>query len=296
MSSEVIAALATVAVLLAAAATYIYATAPAPVRAVDLLMSDPAARRAGRDWRTPLEESGLGRALAADLRRGGMSMRSSTLMLLSLGLLLVLGLTLNFVVGIVAAALPFFVVRRRAGQHAKQFAQQLPAVLDLIANALRAGQSEAQAFALVAEQTKGAAGAEFTRMHQALGLGATVDGVTTGLLERLPSPDLELVVDAIQLAHRVGGNLAEMLGGIATTIRNRSRLEGEVRALTAQGRASVYLVTALAPVGLLIISFINPAWGETLFNTTAGRAVLITAAVLELVGYVTATRASAVEV
>ncbi len=94
----------------------------------------------------------------------------------------------------------------------------------------------------------------------------------------------------------MGGNLAEMLGGIAGTIRARSRLEGEVKALTAQGRMSTYLVTALAPVGLLLISFINPAWGNTLFNTLPGRVVLVTVAVLELIGYVTASRASAVEV
>lgn len=269
--------------------------APAPVTAADLLM-DRGVRREGRDQRTPIEQSPIGLALDADLRRAGMSMRSSTLLLVMLVLLVGGGLALNWIVGIVAAALPYVFVRRRAGGHAKEFAQQLPGVLDLIASALRAGQSETQAFALVAEQTKGAAGEEFKRMHQALGLGSTVEGVTQALLERMPSPDLELVVDAIQLAHKVGGNLAEMLAAIAATIRARSRLAGEVRALTAQGRASTYFVTALAPIGLLLISFINPAWGETLFQTVAGRIVLGIAAVLEIVGFFTARAASAVEV
>ena len=295
MSSEVVGAVAALAAVLALAGLAIYLRAPAAVSAADLLM-DTAARRTGSDRRALLERSPIGTALDADLRRAGMSMRSSTLLLVMLALLVFGGLALNWVVGIVAGALPYFFVRRRAGRHAKEFAQQLPAVLDLIASALRAGQSETQAFALVAEQTKGAAGEEFRRMHQALGLGATSESVTQALLERLPGPDLELVVDAIQLAHKVGGNLAEMLGGIATTIRDRSRLEGEVRALTAQGRASTYLVTALAPIGLLLISLINPAWGQTLFETTAGRIVLGVAATLELIGFFTARAAAAVEV
>lgn len=292
---ELVAVLCAVATVAAVTGGYAYLRAPVPVTAVDLLMASGAPREGG-GWRPMIERSVIGRALDADLRRAGMTMRASTLVLLVLGLLVILWLVVNPVAGIVAALVPYVLVRRRAGRHAREFAQQLPAVLDLMANALRAGQSEAQSFQLISEQMKGAAGEEFKRMHQALGLGATVEGVTQALLERLSSPDLELVVDAIQLAHRVGGNLAEMLGGIATTIRNRSRLEGEVRALTAQGRMSTYLVTALAPVGLLLIAFINPAWGNTLFNTLPGRAVLITAAVLEVIGYIAASRASAVEV
>ncbi len=295
MSPEVFAAMFALAAVAAMVGGYVYTHAPAPVTAVDLLMASGAPREGG-GWRPALERTAIARALEVDLRRGGMTMRSSTLILISLGLLIVLWLLLNPIVAIVAAIVPYVLVKRRAGRHAKEFETQLPAVLDLMANALRAGQSEAQAFQLISEQTKGAAGEEFKRMHQALGLGATVEGVTGTLLERLPGGDLELVVDAIQLAHRVGGNLAEMLGGIATTIRNRSRLEGEVKALTAQGRMSTYLVTALAPVGLLLISFINPAWGNTLFNTLLGRIVLVTVGVLELIGYLTASRAAAVEV
>ncbi len=78
--------------------------------------------------------------------------------------------------------------------------------------------------------------------------------------------------------------------------RDRGRLEGEIRALTAQQRASVWLVTALAPIGLLFINFINPEWGALLFGTTLGRIVLGIALVLEIVGYVFARQASVVEV
>ena len=281
----------------------VYLRAPAPPRASDILFEGTAPRGRG-DLREAIEATPIGRRLDADLRRAGMKVRGGdlaiVLALVLLASLVVLpamfGPTLGVPFAIAAALVPYLVIRRRAGRHAREFETQLPAVLDLIASALRAGQTEPQSFALVAEQMKGAAQEEFARMKREIDLGANVDAVTQSLLDRLPSRELELVVDAVQLAHRVGGDLAEMLAAIAGSIRDRTRLEGEIRALTAQQRASVWLVTALAPIGLIFINLINPEWGALLFGTTLGRIVLGIALVLEIVGYVFARQASVVEV
>lgn len=289
-------ALAAVAVAIFVVGAYAYLRAPVPPRAVELLADQPGRRGAMLDPRVAVERSAIGRRLASDLRAAGMTMRSSSLLSVMAAILLVGWLVFHPAVGVVGALLPYLVIRRRAGQHAREFARQLPAVLDLIAGALRAGQNETQAFAVVADEMHGAAAEEFRRMERQLALGGTVEDVTQSLLERLPSADLELAVDAIQLSHRVGGNLAQMLADIAATIREHRRLEGEIRALTAQGRASVYMVTALAPLGLLAISFLNPPWGQLLFETTGGRIALGLVFALELVGYLLAQRMASVEV
>lgn len=280
----------------------LYARAPAEKGASDFLREAEAGPKRF-DLAKAIDDSPIGQRIAQDLAAAGMTRRPSSFLFLTAGILAGALLVLPGMFGDIAlliaplaAAIPYVFVRRRAGQHLRQFKRQLPAVLDLLANSLRAGQSEPQAFALVGTEMQGAAAIEFKRMQRAIELGATVDSVTEDLLRRIPDPDLELVVDAVQLAHRVGGNLPTMLADIAKTIRDRSRLEMEVNALTAQVRASVYLVTALVPLGVLAISLLNPEWGRLLFQTTAGRVILGVAFGLELVGYVVAKRASVVEV
>jgi len=301
MSAMAAAAFAGLALGLAFVGLTMYVRAPVPPRAADLL----AERRQGSrgDALGVIDSSPVGKLVARDLDRAAMSQRPASFILLT-ATLLAGGLVVlpaffgdpGVIFALVAAAIPYLVVRRRAGRHAREFKRQLPAVLDLLASALRAGQSEMQAFALAGNEMPGAAGEEFRRMHEELQLGATVDSVTSALLVRLPDPDLELAVDAIQLSHRVGGNLAEMLGQISGTIRDRVRLGAEIRALTAQARASVYLVTALAPIGLFFISLVNPEWGTLLFETTGGRIALGIAFTLELIGFLTARSVSRVNV
>jgi len=302
MSPQIVVALAAAAAALGVVGVVLYLAAPRQRTAASFL-AERSMRAPARDLLAPIDASLLGRRLAADLAAAGMTTRPSALLLMTVAVLLggawiLPGLfsEVGYVLALAAAAIPYVVVRRRAGRHAREFKRQLPAVLDLMANGLRAGQTELQVFSLIATEMSGAAKEEFERMHRELELGATVEGVTSSLLERIPDAELELAVDAIHLSHRVGGDLAQMLGEISGTIRQRDRLKLEVGALTAQARASVYLVTALAPIGLLAISAINPEWGRLLFQTPAGRILLAIVFTLVGVGYLTARRASMVEV
>lgn len=302
MSPQIVVALAAAAAALGVVGVVLYLAAPRERTAASFL-AERSMRAPARDALAPVDSSPLGRRLAADLAAAGMTTRPSALLLMIGGILIASAWVLpglfsevGYVLALAAAAIPYVVVRRRAGRHAREFKRQLPAVLDLMANGLRAGQTELQVFSLIATEMSGAAKEEFERMHRELELGATVEGVTSSLLERIPDAELELAVDAIHLSHRVGGDLAQMLGEISGTIRQRDRLKLEVGALTAQARASVYLVTALAPIGLLAISAINPEWGRLLFQTPAGRILLTIVFTLVGVGYLTARRASMVEV
>jgi tight adherence protein B len=101
---------------------------------------------------------------------------------------------------------------------------------------------------------------------QEVGLGLSTETALANLLRRVPSDDLDLMITAVNIQHEVGGNLAQILESIAHTIRERVRIKGEIRTLTAQGRISGYVITAL-PVGLAIfLSMINPGYMAPMFT------------------------------
>ncbi|MDP9314836.1 MAG: type II secretion system F family protein, partial [Chloroflexota bacterium] len=107
---------------------------------------------------------------------------------------------------------------------------------------------------------------EFRRVVQEVGLGLSTEAALANLLRRVPSDDLDLMITAINIQHEVGGNLSAILDSIAHTIRERVRIKGEIRTLTAQGRISGYVITAL-PVGLAIfMTLINPGFMAPIFT------------------------------
>jgi tight adherence protein B len=157
-------------------------------------------------------------------------------------LVLLIGLFIGFL-------LPrFWLARRRNGRLAA-FNKQLPDTITLIANALRAGSSFLQAIELVVRETRPPISIEFARVIREVNLGLPFEQALENMVRRVRSDDLELMATAISIQHTVGGNLAEILDSIAFTIRERVRIKGEIRTLTAQQRLSGYVV-GLLPIGL----------------------------------------------
>ena len=159
--------------------------------------------------------------------------------------------------------LPRWYVKRRQGKRINQFNKQLPDTITLIANALRAGSSFLQAIELVVREARPPISTEFARVIREVNLGLPFEAALENLVRRVRSEDLELMVTAISIQYTVGGNLAEILDSIAYTIRERVRIKGEIRTLTAQQRMSGYVVAFLpiALVGMLTIiapSFMQP--------------------------------------
>ncbi len=163
-------------------------------------------------------------------------------------IILLVGLLVGFM-------LPRFWLGRRKGGRLSTFNKQLPDTITLIANALRAGSSFLQAIELVVRESQPPISTEFGRVIREVNLGLSFEVALENMVRRVRSDDLELMATAISIQHTVGGNLAEILDSIAYTIRERVRIQGEIRTLTAQQRLSGYVVGFL-PIGLAGFLFI----------------------------------------
>jgi tight adherence protein B len=162
--------------------------------------------------------------------------------------------------------LPRFWLNRRKSSRLNAFNKMLPDTITLIANGLRAGSSFLQAIELVVRESRPPITTEFSRVIREVNLGLPFDAALENMVRRVKSDDFELMATAISIQHQVGGNLAEILDSIAFTIRERIRIKGEIRTLTAQQRLSGYVVAGL-PIGLAAILFvIAPTFFSPMFE------------------------------
>lgn len=162
--------------------------------------------------------------------------------------------------------LPRFWLNRRKNGRLNSFNKQLPDTITLIANALRAGSSFLQAIELVVRESRPPISTEFSRVIREVNLGLPFEQALENMVRRVRSDDLELMATAISIQHQVGGNLAEILDSIAYTIRERVRIKGEIRTLTAQQRLSGYVV-GLLPIGLAGFLFVAaPGFMDPMFD------------------------------
>jgi len=151
--------------------------------------------------------------------------------------------------------LPRLWLGRRKSGRLGAFNKQLPDTITLLANGLRAGSSFLQAVELVVSESRPPVSTEFSRVIREVNLGLPFEQAMENMVRRVRSYDLELMATAINIQHTVGGNLAEILDSIAYTIRERIRIQGEIRTLTAQQRLSGYVVGFL-PIGLAGFLFV----------------------------------------
>ncbi|MGB7873611.1 MAG: type II secretion system F family protein [Anaerolineales bacterium] len=173
----------------------------------------------------------------------------------------------SFLIGAVLGAFaPRFYVKRQQRQRLNKFNDQLGDMLNLMVNGLRAGYSTMQAMEAISKELPTPINDEFRRVIQEMQLGVPMETALDNLLRRIPSDDLDFVVTAINVQREVGGNLAEILDSISYTIRERVRIKGEIRVMTAQVRASGTLLSII-PMGLaLILWFMNPDYLLSFFE------------------------------
>jgi tight adherence protein B len=228
-----------------------------------------------------VEQRDFGANLSRDLARADLKLKPSEFLFLWAGaivgvpvaMLLLsvvfsgLGNPIVLLVGaLVGAWLPRFWLGRRKGGRLNAFNKQLPDTITLIANALRAGSSFLQAIEMVVRESRPPISTEFGRVIREVNLGLPFDQALENMVRRVRSDDLELMATAISIQHTVGGNLAEILDSIAFTIRERVRIKGEIRTLTAQQRLSGYVVGFL-PIGLAMFLFIAaPGFMQPMFD------------------------------
>jgi tight adherence protein B len=167
---------------------------------------------------------------------------------------------------VLAFLIPELLLRRSINNRQLQFERQLVDVLVLTTGAVRAGYSLPQALELVSREMRAPASEEFRRVRHEIGLGLSLTQALNNLVARMQNDDLYLVVTAININTQVGGNLVTMLQAVTATIRERIRLFGEVRVLTAQQRFGSFILTFL-PIGIGAGMFvINPDYMKRLFE------------------------------
>jgi tight adherence protein B len=269
---------------------------------------DKESKGALTDWvNKRVEKSSFGDRIARDLARADLKFKPGEYMALYViaivgGALIVymIGgrLLLSALIGaVIGAFLPGLYVNSQKGKRLVKFNDQLPDMLNLVVNGLRAGYSTMQAMEAVSKELPAPICDEFKRVVQEMQLGIPMEKALENLLRRIPSEDLDFVVTAINVQREVGGNLAEIMDVISYTIRERVRIKGEIRALTAQ---AIYSGRALAimPVGLLcILYFLNRTYVMEFFkNGFCGWIPLAVAGLLIIFGYFVMTRIANVEV
>lgn len=179
---------------------------------------------------------------------------------------------------------PRWFVRLLAARRLARLRAQLPEGLGTLSTSVRAGLSLPQALAQGAESVAAPLGEELGRITRETALGGTLEAALESFERRAPLPEVQLLVAALKLARSTGGSLAPLLDQLTETLRERERLRGHVRTLTAQGRLSGWVV-GLMPVALLgIVSVVDPEFLAPLVRTPAGLMLLGSAVALELIG------------
>src|SRR6267378_6929654 len=231
--------------------------------------------------------------VARDLARANLKLKVAEYYYIRIGTALGLGLVLGVlrdplsgVIGVLLGyMLPRLYVGRRIGGRLGAFNKQLPDTITLLSNSLRAGSSFLQSIELVSRESPAPMGPEMGRVVREVNLGLSMEEALSNLVRRIKSDDLDLMVTAIGVQQQVGGNLAEILDTIAFTIRERVRIKGEIRTLTAQGRYSGYLV-AFLPIAIMItLNFINPEFMQPLFTELIGQILLVVGGIMMSIGF-----------
>ncbi|MEN6452001.1 MAG: type II secretion system F family protein [Thermoguttaceae bacterium] len=187
-------------------------------------------------------------------------------------------------VAIMMGLMPLLWLMMRRRKRLKTFASQLPDALEMLARTLRAGQSLAFGFNLVASEMPQPIGKEFGRVFEEQNLGVPLEESLRSLTERVPNLDLQFFVTAIILQRQTGGDLAEILDKIGNLIRERFRIWGQVQALTGEGRLSGIVLMALPFVLFIAVYQLNPDYIMVLFTDPTGTKMLAGAVLMQILG------------
>lgn len=189
-----------------------------------------------------------------------------------------------FIGAILGAAMPFMYIKRRRANRLRQFEEQLPDALSVVARSLKAGLPFSESIKMVSTEMDGPVAEEFGRVFAELNYGGDVRSALFGLLERVPSIAVMAVVTAVLIERETGGNMADVLERIAGLIRQRFRFQRSVKTLTAEGRGTAWVV-ALMPFGLAaMMETLKPGWVTNMIADPAGRQLFIIAFVMMVVG------------
>jgi tight adherence protein B len=205
-----------------------------------------------------------------------------------------------FIVALVCAGvgyiLPAFWVSRAQKKRVGKLDGQLPDMLTMLSNSLKAGFGLMQSLDLVSREMGHPISTEIRRMLQDINVGASTDDALQGLSTRSGSTDLDIVVTAMLIQQSTGGNLAEILDNVAHTMRERIRIRGEIKTLTTQGVMTGFIIGGMPLFIAGLVTLLNPSYMDPLLTTTPGYIMLGGGVLLEAFGIMVIKKILAIEV
>ncbi|MCX7605246.1 MAG: type II secretion system F family protein [Bryobacteraceae bacterium] len=181
--------------------------------------------------------------------------------------------------------LPFLIVERKRSRRLAAFEQQFPEALEFIARAVRAGHALSVSLELLSTEAPEPVRTEFRRLFHQINLGASLEDALRDLVRRIPLVDVRFFASTVMLQRETGGNLAEILVKLSNVIRDRFRLKGQVRALSAHGRITANVITAVPVLLIIGLSIVAPGYLRTLVEDPHGKIMIAGAILGQISGY-----------
>jgi len=232
--------------------------------------------------------------LAMRLKQAGINWSPVSFVVLTLGTAVAIGssvylitksLLLGILLGLFAGIIPELTIRGRRRRRLRRFEEQFPEAIDLLGRAIRAGHPMSSGIRMVADELNDPASSEFRQVFEEQRFGLPFEDALLGLTDRNDLVDVRIFATAVLIQREVGGNLAEVLDKIAQTVRARFAVERQLRVYTAQGRMSGY-VLAIMPIAVAGAIFaIDRTYASMLIEEPVGRLMVVSALVMQFIGY-----------
>jgi len=191
----------------------------------------------------------------------------------------------GWVAVIIGAALPYSYASVRRNKRFEKFEELFPETIDTLARAVRAGHAFTTALELITNEVAEPVAGEFRQLFEEQKFGMPVRDALLNLTERVPLVDVKFFVTAVMLQRETGGNLAEILDNLSYVIRERFKIQRQVRVYTAQGRLTMALLMGMPPVIVTVMYLLNPGFIHPLFADPIGHALVVGGITLQTVGY-----------
>ncbi len=252
----------------------------------EMLSSVPAVHRLMMHWSWSMR-------LQERISQAGLTMKAGKLILISaclfLGTTVIVGLfapmfPVGLLIGICIGLAPYGVVMYLRQKRLRAFEERFPEALDLLGRAVRAGHAFTTGLEMIAKESPDPIASEFRTTFEEQNFGLPLRDALLNMTERIPSIDVRFFVTALLIQKETGGNLAEILDGLARVIRDRFRIYREVRVRTAQGRLTAGILIALPVFMMIVLMVMNPTYIGVLFHDPKGMLALTIAGIMQIIG------------
>jgi tight adherence protein B len=201
------------------------------------------------------------------------------------GLIVSKNLAIAWCALLVGLIIPYSYVSFRRSKRFEKFEELFPEAIDTLARAVRAGHAFTTALEMISDEVAEPVGGEFRKLYEEQKFGMPVRDALLNFADRIPLVDLKFFVTAVMLQRETGGNLAEILDNLSYVIRERFKIQRQVRVYTAQGRLTMGLLMAMPPIIVTVMLILNPSFIRPLFQDPIGHTLVVAGLCLQTIGY-----------